>query len=65
MNDREMVQSNLLVLSSRDIRESRKRVDRAVELVKKGNLFTKADFQKALRKVSQRTAKAKPSSKSS
>jgi predicted ATPase with chaperone activity len=38
-------------ISSKDIRESRERVNRAVEMHKKSPLFTQDDFNKALKKI--------------
>ena len=46
--------SRLPSLTSEDIRDSRERVDKAFEIFKETPIFTKEDFDKALRKVSRR-----------
>ena len=61
MNDRKRVQSSLPILGSKDLRESRERVDTAVKIIKEGRFLSRADFDEALKKVRQRNSKAKSS----
>lgn len=46
--------SSLPFLTSKDIKDSRERVDKAFEIFKETPIFTKEDFDKTLRKVSRR-----------
>ena len=50
----EKVESGIHRLSSKDIIDSRKRVDKAVKIFKKSPIFTKANFDEALRQVNRR-----------
>lgn len=53
--------SRLPQLTSEDIRDSRERVDKAFEIFRETTIFTKEDFDTALRKVSRRIGKPKSS----
>ena len=65
MSEKEIAQSVLPLLSSKDIRESRERVDKAVEIFRESTFFTRADFDEALKRVSQRIGRSKSSPKQS
>jgi len=52
-------------LTSEAINDSRKRVDEVVKMHKEAPLFSKHDFDEALRNVSRRIEKAKPVEESS
>lgn len=52
-------------LNSEDVTASRKEVDKVYRIYKEGLLFTKRDFEKALKKASRRIDKTKSSPKSS
>lgn len=53
-HEEKKVISRLPYLTSEDIIDSRERVDKAFEIFKETPIFTREDFDKALRKVSRR-----------